>query len=314
MKRTLFPVIILMACTTLLYQSDACAHGFAGKRFFPATLTTDDPFVADEASLPTVSTIRMPGEGESPETRETGISVDLAKRITPHFGLELGETYKILDPEGGSSETGFDNLETGLKYQFLSRAEHELIVSIGLGIDIGGTGSRRVEAERFNTFTPTLYFGKGFGDLPDGADLLKPLAVTGTIGIGIPSRTSTTNENGEVERNPRTLDMGIALEYSIPYLQSNIKDIGLSAPFNRMIPLVEVALQNPLDRGQAGETTGTVNPGIIWAGRSYQLGAEAIIPINSRTGHDVGGIVQLHLFLDDLFPRTIGKPIFGGSP
>ena len=86
MKRTLFPVIILMACTTLLYQSDACAHGFAGKRFFPATLTTDDPFVADEASLPTVSTIRMPGEGESPETRETGISVDLAKRITPHFG------------------------------------------------------------------------------------------------------------------------------------------------------------------------------------------------------------------------------------
>ena len=26
------------------------AHGFAGKRFFPATLATDDPFVADELS------------------------------------------------------------------------------------------------------------------------------------------------------------------------------------------------------------------------------------------------------------------------
>src|SRR6476646_5026684 len=31
------------------------AHGFAGKRFFPATLATDDPFVADELSLPTLS-------------------------------------------------------------------------------------------------------------------------------------------------------------------------------------------------------------------------------------------------------------------
>src|SRR5262249_47204397 len=32
--------------------SGAFAHGFAGKRFFPATLATDDPFVADELSLP----------------------------------------------------------------------------------------------------------------------------------------------------------------------------------------------------------------------------------------------------------------------
>ena len=30
------------------------AHGFAGKRFFPATLATEDPFVADELSLPTI--------------------------------------------------------------------------------------------------------------------------------------------------------------------------------------------------------------------------------------------------------------------
>ena len=33
----------------------AGAHGFAGDRFFPATILTDDPFVADEMSLPTFS-------------------------------------------------------------------------------------------------------------------------------------------------------------------------------------------------------------------------------------------------------------------
>jgi hypothetical protein len=34
---------------------DAVAHGFAGERFFPATILTDDPFVADEISLPQVT-------------------------------------------------------------------------------------------------------------------------------------------------------------------------------------------------------------------------------------------------------------------
>ena len=40
----------------------AFAHGFAGNRFFPATLATDDPFVADELSLPTFQAIRQPGD------------------------------------------------------------------------------------------------------------------------------------------------------------------------------------------------------------------------------------------------------------
>ena len=89
------------------------------------------------------------------------------------------------------------------------------------------------------------------------------------------------------------------------------RDLGLGAPFDRLIPLVEVSLINPLDRGQTGQLVGTVNPGFIWSGRYYQLGFEAMVPINSRSGHDVGGVVQLHFYLDDLFPNSIGRPIFG---
>jgi hypothetical protein len=37
----------------LALSAPAFAHGFAGNRFFPATLATDDPFVANELSLPT---------------------------------------------------------------------------------------------------------------------------------------------------------------------------------------------------------------------------------------------------------------------
>jgi hypothetical protein len=38
-----------------------------------------------------------------------------------------------------------------------------------------------------------------------------------------------------------------------------------------------------------------------------------MIPINHQSGTGVGGIVQLHLFLDDIFPNTIGRPLFGNA-
>src|SRR6266852_8367866 len=38
----------LAVALTILPTAGALAHGFAGSRFFPATITIDDPFVADE--------------------------------------------------------------------------------------------------------------------------------------------------------------------------------------------------------------------------------------------------------------------------
>src|SRR6267143_4926594 len=61
----------------------ASAHGVVGLRFFPATLSTDDPFVADELSLPTVSHIKRPAEGERPPTRETEVIGEFSKRLSP---------------------------------------------------------------------------------------------------------------------------------------------------------------------------------------------------------------------------------------
>src|SRR5260370_20697314 len=55
---------------------------------------------------------------------------------------------------------------------------------------------------------------------------------------------------------------------------------------------------------------GTGDVGLVWAGRYFQIGAEAIIPADSRTGRHVGGGVQLRFFLDDLFPTNIDRPIF----
>jgi hypothetical protein len=295
----------------------AYSHGFAGPRFFPATLATDDPFVSDELSLPTVSTIRTPDDGG---TRETDISVDISKRITPEFAIEIGDSFTALNPHEGRATNGFSNLELGGKYQLLNNGEHEAIVSIGLGVEVGGTGGRSVGADSFSTWTPGIFFGKGFGDLPNELRFLKPFALTGVVGIAIPTSASTrgvtvnaqTGER-EIEQNPDVLEWGFALEYSVIYLQSQVQDLHLRAPLDRMIPLVEFAFESPLNRGQEGQTMGTINPGIIWAGRYFQVGVEAVIPINEQTGNSVGVIAQLHFFLDDLFPHSLGRPIFGAN-
>ena len=76
-----------------------------------------------------------------------------------------------------------------------------------------------------------------------------------------------------------------------------------------MIPVVEFALETPLDRGGGG-TTGTINPGVLWAEHvRAAVGLEAVIPVNDRSGKGVGWLAQLHFFLDDLFPNSFGRPL-----
>lgn len=312
-------LLALLASLTLLPQT-APAHGFAGQRFFPATLTTDDPFVADELSLPTLQTFHTPDGGG---TREFDVSIDLAKRLTPYLDIEIGIDEVNLFPHAGSTRTGFSNLELGSKFQFYTNAAHEFILSLGVNVDVGGTGSRPVGREAFTTWAPGLFFGKGFGDLPAGLPFLRPLALTGNLSVDIPSSASSRSfgtvdpttglRDVDVERNAVSLETNFALEYSLIYLQEHVKDVGLRAPFNRLIPLVECVVDTPLNRGQGGLTTATVNPGVIYCGKYFQIGVEALIPVNARSGSRVGVLGQLHFYLDDLFPHSLGRPLLEGG-
>jgi hypothetical protein len=87
------PLTLVAAATAVLSAESAAAHGLAGKRFFPATLATDDPFVADELSLPTIESRKMPASGDEAATRETGYSVDVSKRLTDSLGIGFATTY-----------------------------------------------------------------------------------------------------------------------------------------------------------------------------------------------------------------------------
>jgi hypothetical protein len=287
--------LIVLCLAVLASPGFSTAHGLAGKRFFPATLTIEDPFVADELSLPSVFHIK------GSEGKETSLGAELAKTITPNLGLSIGGEYTFLspnDPEEGST-SGFGNPELALKYSFFKSDAHEAILSLSLAWEIGDVGDKSIGAAAFQTLSPALLFGRGLGDLPESLAYLRPLAVTGIFGAEVPLSSQEGN----------ALTYGVAIEYSFPYLQQFVKDIGIPASAGRFFPVVELLFNTPIDGEEKWKTTGTVNPGLIWAGKFIEIGVEAVIPINNRTGKNVGVQALLHFFLDDLYPAVF-RPLF----
>jgi hypothetical protein len=275
----------------VLVPAPGVAHGIIGQRFFPATISTDDPFAADELALPTITSFN----------HETDIDFDYSKSIVRGFaiGVEIGHA-DVRSP-GEPRGKGFGNLAISPTVEVYRNPEHEFIFSTGVDWEIGGTGSRAV-AERTSTFTPTIKLGKGFGDLPDSMKYLRPLAVTGTVGYVIPTASD----------EPKSIKWDGAIEYSLLYLQNNVRDQGFSNVVAHLMPVVEFSLSSPT-RAREGGATGTINPGLIWSGQHVQLAAEAVLPVNKQSGHGIGFIAQLHFYIDDIFPHSLGRPIFGGK-
>jgi hypothetical protein len=252
--------------------------------------------------------------------KQLDISGEYSKLITEDFAVSFSPTWTHLYAPGGPNSvgaSGFQNIETTFKYRVFKNAEHEFVVSVGLNIEWGGSGAQDVGADRFTTYTPMVYFGKGFGDLPADMGWARPFALTGQLGYAIPSASTTLTvdpDTGDVDTafNPRVLIWGASLQYSLPYLKSAVVDLGLPDFINHLIPLVEASLQTPVGNtfSSGTVTTGTINPGVIWVGKYYQVGVEAMIPVNRQSGSNVGAIAQLHFFLDDIFPNSIGRPIF----
>ena len=292
--------ISLLVAVLALSPVLASAHGLIGNRDFPSTLTFDDPTVGDELTLPEIDRFKSSDDGE-PSRYSTEISGELERRLTDKFGVGIGGTYIVEDADGAESRTsGWDNFEASAKWEVYDNAAREFAASVGVEADLGGTGSTSLGVEDYTTITPAVYFGKGLNELPG---LWQPLALTGAVGVGIPTRM---HEDGE--RNPLVAKYNVAIQYSIPYLQQHVKDYDLPAPFDALTPLVEFEYSSPLN--ESGRTTGTINPGVIWTGDTMQLAAEATLPGSSHAGQGVGFRLQAHFFLEDLAPGLFGKPVF----
>ncbi len=296
-------ICLIISSVVAMMPAASFAHGVAGQRFFPTTFAVDDPFISDEFSV-LYNFIKMNDEAGGPRIQTSSFDIGYSKRIFPNFGIEIDESYQRLHTEGDGTVSGFGNLGVNVKYQFYTSAEHETILSFGVSDEIGNTGNHSV-SDSFSTISPAFYFGKGFGDMFESTSFMRPLAVTGVIGANFPS-SSTTDD----VRNPTTLTWAFTLQYSLMYLQSVVKDVGLGQPFNRMVAVVEFPMETCLNTDCKNQTTGTVNPGITWIGKYTELGIAAEIPMNPRSGAGTGVFALFHLFIDDLYPKSIGRPIF----
>ena len=285
---------------------------------FISTLLIDDPNVADEASLPTFSFLPQPNEGGiTPKLYALDFEFD--KRITENFGFSISDGYQWLRTPGAGTASGWENVELGLKYKIYVNPEHEFMLSLGVVREFGRTGATgdtaaALDVDQTGATTPTVFWGKGFGDLPIG--LLRPLAITGTLGYSITDQklkvTGFDPDTGNPLFNNGTSNLwtgGLSLQYSMRYLQSQVKDYGFPEFVNRLTPVVEVAWSSPASKPNTTNTQYLIGVGINYTAQAYALGVEMLIPGNKQTGSHLGIIAQFHLYFDDLLPNSLGKPI-----
>jgi hypothetical protein len=303
-----------LAVSTMALTNHAYAHGYAGDHMFISTLLIDDPNVADEASLPTFSFLPQPTDG-GPAANQYGLEFEWDKRITENFGFAIDSGYNWLTQPGAKTANGWNNLAVTLKYKPYVNADHEFMLSVGVERDFARTGANGtngavLDNDDSSSTTPTIYFGKGFGDIPIG--WVRPLALTGELGYTIADKKLKVDPvSGDPVNNgmSNAWSGGLSLQYSIRYLSSQVKDYGLPSFVNRLTPVVELAWSSSASRPSQDTTQYLWGIGINYTAKDYAFGLEMLVPGNRNTGSHLGVIAQFHLYFDDLLPHSLGKPI-----
>jgi hypothetical protein len=290
----------LSALASLLLAGSATAHGIVGQRSFV------EPFVTEDVNPKNEFAIARPEYDWGRDDRAFAYGFGLEKTLSSDLSLTLDSTWLDVFPRGPEekSQSGFDNLGITLKYAFFRNAPHEAIASFAVE-STAPTGSADVGVERFWAFRPFFLYGKGLGDLPDALGFLRPFALQGDFGPEVSTDHEVTT--GFVH--------DVALQYSVPYLQASVKDVGLRWPLANLVPIVEFNFEHVLQGEESGATSIVATPGLIYMDRWVELGVAGRFPLSqdARAEIDPGVIFIVDLFIDDLFPWTRGQP-FGSMP
>ncbi len=299
-------LLALVPALALAAPGTAAAHAVAGARVFVNTLLIDDPGVGDEANLPVVSV-------QSPDGKSTAtdLNFEYDKTITENLGLGVGTDYNYItqDPgDGQKSHGGFNDPYVQLKYRWILLPEHEFMSSVQVSQSFGRAGTAGIDSG-YDTTTVSGYFGKGLGDIPFAP--IRPFAVTGELDYNIPNTGYAGGYGGL-----NSWSGGLTLQYSVPYLQSQIRDFSLPPLLADLTPVAELgwtsAAAGSVFRPSGAPTTFTLGTGAVWTGEDYSVSTEVLWPLNGAAGHGLGITGQFHLYFDDMFPKSLGKPLFGG--
>jgi hypothetical protein len=200
----------------------------------------------------------------SPTIGSTG---RFTRLLTPTVGVVIDNSW-IARNWGAAKRGGFDVTSVGLKWEVFRDNPHETLLSAALAWGIQNSGAQGVNANAPNTIRPGLFFGKGFGDLPDSVSWLRPFGVTAAIVLEHPTGSVSKNFgidpiNGQLgpmtTSNVDILHWGFAVEFSTLYLTSRFTGGPPNdEPLNQLVPLVEFAF----DSSRGTKTIATMNPGL----------------------------------------------------
>jgi hypothetical protein len=270
------------------------AHGIVGNRYFPGTLSFDDPAVADELFFPLYARLEHPTRegGNATQTDDT-FSLTFLRLLTPRIAFGGDTTWLRRARDDFSTRTGFGVTHLLIKGLVYENDPHETLISASLVWGIGGSGTKAVGGYGPNTLQPSITFGKGFGDLPDSLRWLRPFAITGAIAPDFPleGRTKTLLFEPSIDQshdgylhNPDSVQWAFAVQFSTLYLTDRFSGgPPTEEPLNQLVPLIEFPVETTISGGRFTNAA-TMNPGLSYVEVVYQVPAEAIIPLNNRGG------------------------------
>jgi hypothetical protein len=102
---------------------------------------------------------------------------------------------------------------------------------------------------------------------------------------------------------------GFSVQYSLLYAREHMKEIDLPPWLGGVIPLVEFSWVSPSSKPTNVQTAWRAAPGVIYEGHGYEVAIEALVPLGRSAGTNLGVIAQFYVFLDDLYPNSVGKPV-----
>jgi hypothetical protein len=158
---------------------------------------------------------------------DSAFNWSIFRLLTPklEIGVESGWTNRNW---GVARRSGFDVTSFDLKGEVYRNDLHEILISAGTTWGIEHTGAQGIGGNAPNLIAPGIFFGKGFGDLPDNLAWLRPFAITGAVSFEQPLAGGTSTnvgldaQTGQVgpllTRNVEVVHWGLAIEFSTLYL------------------------------------------------------------------------------------------------
>lgn len=301
-------VLLLLLAGTM--PARAFAHGTVGDYTFL------EPIVADDANPKNEFDILRPEEHWTADGRQFSLGFSFEKVLipapesvsngTPGGGLvsiEVASAWNYLSPRMGAPLSGFDDLELLPKWAFLTIPEHEFRLSLGPKF-ILPTGNPSVETQNHTQLGPEFLWAKGWGDLPNHGWLkyLRPFGFQGDVGY-LPALGGATWHEMFADN---------VIEYSLPYLSNNVKDLGLPWPLRNLYLYTEFNYDQ-LITGPPGQTFPhiLITPGIAFMNYYVELSVATQCALNRAAVRDNHAAVigLLDIFIDDVFPWTNWTPM-----